>query len=199
GQVGRMAVASQDGVVRPLAERLAPWLVERTRMLPVDLAFDQVRLTGRLAGVSSAGLVDYRLAEAGPADWVRLWVRHLVLNCVASADIGRESRLFAQQEDIVLGPLEDAAGLLSALTDAYWRGLHHPLHFFPRSGLRYVDAKSNNDAAARREWEGSDFSRGEGANPYYELAFRGSDPLDDAFRALARQVFEPFLAHREKL
>ena len=47
-------------------------------------------------------------------------------------------------------------------------------------------------------WEGSkydeDDARGERDDPYYELAFRGSDPLDDEFEAAARTMFAPMLA-----
>ncbi len=197
GGVGEMAMAAQDAVVRPLAERLAMCLPASTRTVPVDLAFGQVRLSGALTGVSSGGLVEFRLAEAGPIDWVRLWIRHLLLNCVAPAGVACQSRFIAENEDIALAPVGDASALLEQLTDAYWRGLRVPLHFFPRSAFQYVNAKSDNDGKARNTWEGNDFVRGEGDNPYYQLAFRGCDPLDDEFRELARQVYEPFLACRE--
>jgi len=198
GRVGELAVAEEDAVVRPLAERLAGCLPASTRVLPVNLDFGEVRLTGALTGVSGDGLVDYRLAEAGPIDWVRLWLRHLVLNCAAPAGVACQSRFIARNEDIALGPVGDAREVLGQLADVYWRGLRAPLHFFPRSAFQYVNAKSDNDGAAQRVWEGNDFGRGESANPYYQLAFRGSDPLDDEFRELARRVYEPFLACREK-
>jgi hypothetical protein len=39
---------------------------------------------------------------------------------------------------------------------------------------------------------------GESEDAYNALAFRGRDPFDDAFVALAARVFAPLLAHRSE-
>jgi exonuclease V gamma subunit len=56
--------------------------------------------------------------------------------------------------------------------------------------------KENSLKLARDKWEGSNAGWGEGMQPYYQLAFRHTDPLDEEFAELARRVFEPLLEHR---
>jgi len=52
--------------------------------------------------------------------------------------------------------------------------------------------------AARDDWVGSDFNRGERDDPYYTLCFRQSDPLDDVFASIAIDIFRPLTTYREK-
>ena len=39
------------------------------------------------------------------------------------------------------------------------------------------------------------YAKGESRDPYYELCFRLRDPLDDEFKEMAVEIFEPLLAH----
>jgi exodeoxyribonuclease V gamma subunit len=47
---------------------------------------------------------------------------------------------------------------------------------------------------AWRSAESTRVVRGEAADPYYRLAFRGSDPLDAEFEEIAIAVFDPMRA-----
>jgi exodeoxyribonuclease V gamma subunit len=51
-------------------------------------------------------------------------------------------------------------------------------------------------AVARLKWEGHPFSGapGECGDPYFDLCFRNTDPLDEEFQQTARAVFEPLLS-----
>jgi exodeoxyribonuclease V gamma subunit len=93
--------------------------------------------------------------------------------------------------------VDDARAILKRLLDLYWTGLRRPLHFFPDSGQAYVEKNQSLDAA-RGKWGISDFARGEAADPYYRLAFRGSDPLDAEFEAIAMAVFGPIKAAMQR-
>ena len=52
--------------------------------------------------------------------------------------------------------------------------------------------------AARKAWEPSTApdAWGDGDDPYNALAFRGRNPFDDEFLALARRIFDPLRAHQ---
>jgi exodeoxyribonuclease V gamma subunit len=100
---------------------------------------------------------------------------------------------------VIVRPVADARARLADLLALYWEGLRRPLPFFPRAAYAACAAKKDALGAARRAWE-SPVQQGpipgEDADPYNALAFRGRDPLDDDFLALARRVFEPLRAHQ---
>lgn len=199
-QVGECVFAqAKDRVVR-FAGRLGPVLPRGAQQaLDVDLALGPFRLTGRLTGMTSSGVVGYRLASLTAHDYLSLWLRHVVLNSVAPADIPLQSYWLAEDQQITLQPLQDPQIHLQILFDLYWQGTQHLLHFFPKSALKYTESlrkgKPAEEAlrAAQQMWEGSDFqaSSPESANAYYQLAFRETDPLDAEFTALAQIVFMP--------
>ncbi len=100
---------------------------------------------------------------------------------------------------MVLEPVDEPDALLQSLLALYWQGMRMPLKFFPGSAWTYLqverEGKTDPLARARQCWEGSEHSRGEGSNSYYQLAFRHQQPIDASFVALARAVFEPLLEH----
>ena len=66
-------------------------------------------------------------------------------------------------------------------------GLREPLAFAPRSGWKYYAAKTAERGIedARKQWQGSDRSWGEGTGVAFELALRARDPF--ANRAALRE------------
>jgi exodeoxyribonuclease V gamma subunit len=101
-------------------------------------------------------------------------------------------------------PLARAPELLARLLDLYWKGLTTPLKFFPQTAWAYIEAVLKQEAGrsrqdplgvARAKWEGNPYQQvpGECEDPYFDLCFRNSQPLDDEFQQTARAVFEPLL------
>ena len=85
-------------------------------------------------------------------------------------------------------PVSGALEILKCLLDLYWKGMSEPLHFFPVSSFEYVGkillknwTHPTAIKAARRKWSGSDFSRGESEDPYFERCFGKIDPLNKDF------------------
>jgi exodeoxyribonuclease V gamma subunit len=163
-----------------------------------------IRLTGWLTGLSPTGLLEYRPTRAKPKDWIALWLRHLLLNGLRPPGVVRESCWLGEDEEIVLGPVEDPMPYLTKLAGIYWAGLSQPVPLFPEASFAYAERLQKGQgeerarSAARTIWDGSDFSKKtpEGQDPYHRLAFRGLDPLDTEFERLAREVFLPMLEHR---
>lgn len=207
GQVGDCVfVQAQDRVTR-FAGRLGRVLPCRDpEPVDVELKLGEFEISGRLTGMTPGGRVGYRLASIKANDYLNLWLHHLALNVAAPEGMTLQSRWVAEDKEVLLDPVEDAAAHLRALLEWYWRGTRRLLHFFPKSALAYVEAlrkDQNQDVdkalrGARRQWEGDDFERvtPERENIYYQLAFRDTDPLDAEFEAVAVAVFVPiFEAH----
>jgi exodeoxyribonuclease V gamma subunit len=103
-------------------------------------------------------------------------------------------------------PVAENLKYLSDLLNIFKQGLEEPLHFFPNTSLQYVRQqqikgrkKSAALASARKEWVSSEFTRGESDNPYYDLGFKMTDPLDESFEEISQTVFEPLLAHAREI
>ena len=141
-----------------------------------------------------------------------VWIHHLALNSVMADTYPRTSMLAGLEPDKrreavwaawEYSPVENSEEILGKLLKEYWEGLMKPLHFFPDTSWTYVHTmleknKSEEDAinSARKIWEKTDYSRGECEDPYYQLCFGNTDPLDSEFRRIAEEVFRPFLEHQ---
>jgi exodeoxyribonuclease V gamma subunit len=102
---------------------------------------------------------------------------------------------------VVLRPVAEPESVVRTLLALYWEGLRRPLPFFPRAAHRACVATGDPLAAARATWERARTPQappGEGDDPYNELAFRGRDPFDAEFLAIAHRVFDPLLAHQDE-
>lgn len=202
GQVGQCVFVQAQSRVMRFAGRLGRVLPRRDpEPLDLELKLDGFELSGRLTGVTPGGRVGYRLATIKANDYLNLWLHHLALNVAAPVGATLQSRWVAEDKEVLLEPVEDAAAHLRVLLEWYWRGTRRLLHFFPKSALAYVETlrkDGNQDTdkalrAARNQWQGGDFQQAapEREDVYYQLAFRDTDPLDAEFEAVAMAVFGP--------
>ncbi len=209
GELGLALWGKQRGPVRAFAPRLFEARPEEApQPLLVDIELAGVRLHGWLDGVTSCGLFDWRLRAPDARDLPGFWLRHLLLNVAAGASgIARESLLVSPAGDWQLGPLSDAQALLEPWLAAYREALSEPSPFITRSSYEFAKALVTPSAKSRKEpidaardkalaaWQGAEFSPlpGECQDPWYALAFREREPLDDRFEALAEQLLGPAL------
>lgn len=196
--------------VESFVAKTEPYLQSpRSEPLAVDLQIGDFRLTGGIAAIYSGSLVHFRYAKLQPFDRLLLWIHHLAL-CVAAPKTERHSMVIGLSPDsrnewtsLQYSFADSAAGILEDLLGIYWQGLVAPAHFFPRSSWCYASELLQNKKAfdealtkAAREWNGSDYFRGESLDPYYDLCFRHADPFDRQFQELAEKVFAPLFNHQ---
>jgi exodeoxyribonuclease V gamma subunit len=182
--------------------------------LEVDFQVQDFRVTGIIHSIYPEKRVQYRYAQVTGKDRLRMWVQHLVMNCVGRDTYPCLSMLAglstARQQESgwtawEYGPVGRSEELLVKMLEAYWSGLKRPLHFFPESSWIYVQNlilknRSAEEAlqTARSVWTGDEFRRGESQDPYYRLCFKTVDPIDSAFMTLSEVIFGPFLAHQRE-
>lgn len=202
GEVGLSVFRTAVPIVEAFTEHLrAVRSLQTATPLPIDLRYGELRLTGLVDGVGPAGFVGYHLSPLRPRHWLRLWLHHLALNAQQPSEIGLASRWVAQDKELLLAPVQDADSYLRELLHLYWAGLQRALHFFSRSSFVYADTlyQGKNDpmGKAHRIWRGSEYSPGEGEDPYLRLAFGPTEALalDSQFAEHAVQVFQPILEH----
>lgn len=198
GGFGENTWSELHGRAEALQAVLTPLLRDPLVPQEVNIALDGVRLSGWLDSLHAAGCVRYRPAKVKGRDLVSLWLAHLVLNIVAPAGCERRSYQVAVDGTVCLGPVEEPAAELRRLLAWYRAGQREPLHFFPETALAWGAAKPDRRTReAEKAWQGGFQLRGEGEDPFYRLALRGREPLNQQFRELAAGVFLPLLAARE--
>jgi exodeoxyribonuclease V gamma subunit len=161
--------------------------------LELDFRIGDFKISGRLSGIWPDQLLRSRCAKRSGRDQMRLWIEHLLLNEMKSAGYPLVSVLATNDGTLRLLPVEESSACLRLLLDFYWSGLRQPLKFFPRSSFAY--GKKWDLGSARNTWRGERFP--EGDDPYYQLCFGDSDPLDDEFERVTRAILDPFLQHCE--
>jgi exodeoxyribonuclease V gamma subunit len=182
--------------------------------LEVNLTASGFHVTGLLEGIYSQGLLQYRYATLKPRDFLRAWIRHLVLNSLSPKGYPRDTRLVGLEKKRSgermwvawqFAAVERADSILDDLLHRYWEGLKRPLPFFPESSWAYaterIERKGTPEQAlhkARGRWEGDPYNRGERQDPYYQQCFGERDCLDEAFEGITEEIFAPIMAHMER-
>ena len=153
------------------------------------------RLQGRLDGLTTDGLTDFRLGRLRVRDRLGLWVRHLVLNLLAPAGVVHESRFLAEDQELRLEPVQIAGALLRGLLEIRWQGLSQPLPFFPESSLAWLESGPGSPQF-HHGWRDEHNPRRDAADAAVALAFRGRDPVSEpAFGEFAADILGPLQAH----
>jgi len=205
--------ALSEGIER-FAEKTGPYMQEAAlEPLGVDMGISGFRLTGRIDAIYPQRLLRYRYARIKPGDRIKVWIHHLALNSLPADGYPRTSVLVgldtnSKKETVWTAweylPVENGKEILGRLLAEYWAGLVRPLHFFPDSSWTYAHAvleKNKPDEFAlhnaRKTWAKSDYNRGECEDPYYQLCFGNTDPIDSEFKRIAEEIFGALIEHQK--
>jgi exodeoxyribonuclease V gamma subunit len=203
GNVGTLIYNKMSSAVDQFAGRVER-LQEKRIAEPVELQIniDEFNLLVRMPNIYESGLVQYRYANQRAQDLLGLWIYHLVLCDRTQVDLPRTSVMLFKDSVWQFGPVDHPRQILAELLAVFRAGLEIPLHFFPATSLAYVFQQQINNRSekqalnvARRNWVGTDYSRGESDDTYIDICFRGTDPLDSHFADVSNAVFEPLLAN----
>ncbi|NDH56746.1 MAG: exodeoxyribonuclease V subunit gamma [Betaproteobacteria bacterium] len=200
GRLGDIARDEELAALQAFAQSLPaalkdPPLGRSTSTIDIEIEGSRWQLSHTWSELRADGLVRYRYGEVHVFDYLRGWLEQLMLNAVAfDTHVRRQLLWYSLDGHYALDALDDARLHLQKLLHLYAEGLCQPLHFYPQSAWRYM-IEGGNLSAARKTWDPNDaYALGEGEDPAYRLALRGVDePLDQAFEANARAVFEPML------
>ncbi|MEA5113457.1 MAG: exodeoxyribonuclease V subunit gamma [Geobacteraceae bacterium] len=166
----------------------------RLESYQVDIEIDGFRIVGRIEGIWPDRLIRYRCGKCSGRDRIRLWIEHLILASSALDRYPGESVLVTLDQEVRIKPVTDSLPILRTLLGYFRQGLCRPLKFFPRSSFAF--SVKGEISHARTAWCGDHFP--ENDNPYYDICFAGSDPLDGEFEEVALAILDPLLAHQVK-
>ena len=169
----------------------------------VDLSVETYRIHGKLNDFhKDRGLIRYRFVNMKSKDLLSSWIDHLLLCAIVDIEFQKNTTLICKDAAWEFSPVNESESILKGLLSRYWDGLSKPLPFFPESAYGYASdilkkQKTEYDAlrSARNRWRGSDFSRGESEDPYFRRCFGATDPLDEHFKILSLEIYEPLFSH----
>lgn len=200
GLIGDAWFEKESQMVDDFIEKLGPVLPEQSlTKLTIDLNIDGFLINGQLQQISEQGLLRYRLAKKKGKDLIAAWVDHLLLNIVKPDGVKLETRLILQDADYVFLPVTGPSQILANLLKLYWQGCHLPLPFFDQASLAFASTffgKKPEQALkkAQDKWSSNGDFAGEGDDVYYRQLYL-EPPFDDAFEAIAKQIYEPIQKH----
>jgi exodeoxyribonuclease V gamma subunit len=176
--------------------------------LAIEINLDGRRLTGQLIDRYAAGITKVRYGRTRGKDLIALWICHLAQAAAGSVIGPKESRLICKDKVWRFAPILAPDDALVTLTRLYEQGQSQPIHYFPESSFQYARSKyllgrSETLAlkAARNAWKGNDFApvSAESKDPYFDICFRYTDPIDDTFQEHTRAVWRPLLKHLSEI
>ena len=188
-----------EGFVRKIEEHITDKCLDDH---DVDIEVAGFNLRGRLTDIYEHGLIQIRYAKSKSKYLLNTWIYHLILCALVEGKRPVKSFLLCKDTAWEFSPVSNFTDVLKYLLKLFWQGMSEPLHFFPESSFEYasklllknqtIQTASN---SAKNKWTGNDFARGESEDPYFELCFGKTDPLDQDFGKIAEQVFAPVLNH----
>ena len=207
GNVGTLLYNEMSTAVEQFASRVE-LNKEKKIAGPLEKQIDigEVTLLVRLPEIFDGGLVEYRYANQRAQDLLRLWIYHLTFCDLAQRDWPQTSVMIFRKSVWQFHPVKHPRKLLAELLDTFKAGMEKPLHLFPATSLEYIQQQQLNGksetaamALARRKWAGSEFFRGEADDPYFDICFKMTDPLDASFAKISKAIFEPLLENGTRL
>jgi len=196
GRFGEALLKTETKAVIAYANRLLSYWRNREKR-DISLPLHEHILMASLSDLTPDGLMAFRYANIRGRDYITTWLAHLVLN----TDGGMlRTRFFARDQDFSFAPLaqDEATALLADWLAAWQDGCRKPLAFYPETAWVW---QRQGEAAGRRKWLGSDYSRAE-ADDWWRLALGHSaleDALNDDFAHWRERLLNPLAEYLEPM
>jgi exodeoxyribonuclease V gamma subunit len=171
--------------------------------LVAEISVNGFQLNGVLRDLRPEGQLVVLADELYPYQKIQCWLQHLFLCCVAPEGIICETRIHSLAAEIRLNRPENPQDLLAKWLEAYLQGQQSPLSFYAKTSWEYAKNFNKTSAedkalkAARKKWDDNYHYPGENAKPANQYLYRGHDPLNADFQALASSLLMPLIEHEE--
>ncbi len=194
GSGGEVQRRQMRGRAERLGKALSGWLQGNPwEAEAVNFSLAGVDIIGQLERATKKGMVEYRVGSLRAGDRLMLWIRHLAL-AIERGNSG-EGVFVAEDQVLQLTPVEKAQAkdYMQNLLDHFMAGLRLPLPFFPETSWRFASG----DEKWAEAWYSDDYGhrQGEGDDAARRIIYRDAEPLDDEFKKLAEEIWQPVIEH----
>ncbi|MDY6793093.1 MAG: exodeoxyribonuclease V subunit gamma [Thermodesulfobacteriota bacterium] len=172
----------------------------------VDCEVAGFKISGKISDIYEQGLIIFRYTAVKPKDYLKAWIYHLLLCTIGDSQCSHKSTLLGSDLVYEFEPIQHPKEIMRYLLQVYWNGLSQPVHFFPAASYEYArqiwkkgKSKSSALKSAEKKWNAGYRHPGESKDPYVDLCFRDTDPLDDQFEKISTEVFGPIFEYGTKV
>ena len=167
GEIGDTLFNQQASIITDFTKQLPEIKYQIPQTFNIKL--DGFTLSGELNQLTTQGRVEQHVTQPYTREYLAIWIKHLVLNSSAfkNQPIQKISTLYSPESSFQLDSFQHSNGLnadeqLTQLLQYYWKGLHYPLTFFPKSAFSmYKDGGEASPKKACDDWHGNNFVSGE--------------------------------------
>ncbi len=150
------------------------------------------------------GLLFYRLASAKGKDDMRLWLHHLLAQCLPGGEplvtrgIFRHGTRLGKFRQVVFAPVENAPEVLQQLLHVWREGMRQPLLCGVDLGRKWVETLAENPGKFSSFWADDFNRRGPGYDPYYRWFWPEAPEVQALPAKLLEQIYAPLYQHRRE-
>ncbi len=206
GAIGDILLGKINAATTPVVREIKK-LTGGSPLPPIEIDIESggYKITGIIDNIYKPGLINYKAWSISEKDRITGWLKLLALALMNIPEYPAKTILIGSEETLVLNKPDNPDLILSKLIRLYDIGRKRPLYFFPKTSFKYAGGifKSGKVEQAIKsaagKWYGSDYSRGEGQDPYYSRCFNSLNFADSDFRETAETVFIPMLEATEKI
>jgi len=173
---------------------------KKLNSLDIDYEIAGFKIAGKITDIHEQRLIIFRYATVKPKDYLRAWIYHLLLCTIGDSQYPLKTTLLGSNLVYEFDPVQNPEEILEFLLQVYWKGLSEPVRFFPVTSYEYarqilINGKSKSDALnlSDKKWNAGYNNTGESKDPYFDLCFRETDPMDYEFEKISLEVFDPIL------
>ncbi len=198
GHIGEKSYNNIAAEVDTLAAKVKPYLEGDIENYSGTINISDFEVSASITNITADGMLLYRVGKLRPIDRVELRVKHLFLQVAFGFSL--PAIFIAQDQTLIIQPVDDPGAELSAIFKQYWQGLYSPLHFFPYTSFEFASTlykSEDQDYAltkAEAKWYGGFNSQfADASDQYNSVLYRGVLPLDQEFAEVAQVMFTPEL------
>jgi len=156
GEIGDEVFARQKHIVENFHQKLPSY--ENQADQHISLTIGDFKIHAKINQLTEIGRFIKQVGTPYTSDYIRLWITHLCLNTPSfdTKDSLPQTQFHSPQKRFQLNSINDAQQQLHALLHFYWKGLHYPLSFFPKSGFAlFSKTGKENLSDMNSRWNGS--------------------------------------------
>ena len=184
------------------AKKIKSLISYNEKKCDINLCINEIKISGIIGNIFNNNLILHKQGELKAKDTLNLWILHIILK--QSQKNIQNSFFITPKKTVIFSKIENPKEILKKLIKKYINGINSPLHFFPETSFKYIQAiknGKNNEAAiitAKKSWLTSKhFANSENQNPYYKTYFLNDNnmPFDKTFEKNAKDILTNLFSH----
>jgi len=191
GLVGQIMWHNRLAEIKYLADKLASFNQENYQILNADITIKDIHICGKLPKICAKNYVNHQFYPPNGFSLTIFWLNHLLLNTITPIT----SYLFTLEQNWQANPVDNSAEQLELWLDAYKQAHIKPLPLFTKISYEFAQNFSKNNKTSTKKAKSKNpldkafESWQANSNQWFNLAFKGENPINNEFEQLANNLY----------